>query len=650
MASRYEYVPLKPASRETRLLEFIADEATDQIRVRLIRADLDQLSARGGRDGAELNITYTALSYVWGAAENPVDIYIHNDDTTLSITQNLAQALQHLRHRADASLLWVDAICINQADEQERSRQVSLMCDIYRSATTVLVWLGADENNDGACLDYLDFIGSRVDYDWVLSKLRPNELGQADHETHLADISEPLAYDPFPSLYSLLSRPWFDRLWIRQEIFLAKRAIVVCGDTEISYETFRTAIACAQSKGFRNESNADQLFYSLLQRLKFVFDLLSPNLIGLPTLRHKLQYCNCTDPRDRIYGVLGLITGLRDIPIMIDYTLPVSEVYRGTVIDIIKHTNSLDILCSSELQGISSLPDLPSWVPDWPIPPTTSRSLNATVRSCTATFKAYAEPVGHQILRVAGIVTMPVRQATVSPIAKDPSVLGIANGIRETLKGVTLEADYVGGGSIAEAYCRTLCCGIHRDSYDPPIPGESSVQECQEAFEWILNGEGKCIPPKSESLFLYRYTRRCWIFGSGRSLLVTEEGRLGIVPQATQQGDQVAFLLGCSAPLILRPVAGSSRHKIVGQCYIDGQMMGEAIYGPLPSHCRPMSRQAASGGRFHDGFFNEDTGEFRMEHPSSDLVKKKLGVRSERDITIEQLKSLGVPIRYIDLE
>ncbi|KAH6857601.1 heterokaryon incompatibility, partial [Alternaria alternata] len=84
---------------------------------------------------------YTALSYVWGDAKHtkPIQLGYHQIPT---ITKNLEKALRHLRDRASERILWVDAICINQSDEEEKLSQVQSMGDVYRNAVEVRIWLG----------------------------------------------------------------------------------------------------------------------------------------------------------------------------------------------------------------------------------------------------------------------------------------------------------------------------------------------------------------------------------------------------------------------------------------------------------------------------------------------------------------------------
>jgi hypothetical protein len=94
-----------------------------------------------------VNPAYEALSYVWGEPVFSHFIQETSTNTILNITTNLNQALQAIRHKDTARVLWIDAVCINQTDLKEKGHQVALMGQIYHDATRVVIWLG--DSKDG---------------------------------------------------------------------------------------------------------------------------------------------------------------------------------------------------------------------------------------------------------------------------------------------------------------------------------------------------------------------------------------------------------------------------------------------------------------------------------------------------------------------
>jgi hypothetical protein len=87
---------------------------------------------------------YEALSYVWGERDFSATLRLQDGVKMMKITPNLAEALRRLRHTDQPRTLWVDQICMNQNDDQEKAQQVSMMARIYESAKQVLVWLGEE--------------------------------------------------------------------------------------------------------------------------------------------------------------------------------------------------------------------------------------------------------------------------------------------------------------------------------------------------------------------------------------------------------------------------------------------------------------------------------------------------------------------------
>lgn len=131
MATEYAYSPLPSGADDIRLLTLQPGNKADNLEIIIQHCSL--VTAAG---------QYDALSYVWGSTDNPVTITVRSalltEDSSLSVTQNLAVALKHLCSSNTPRTLWIDAICIDQKNMQERSEQVLRMNDIYRMATRVV--------------------------------------------------------------------------------------------------------------------------------------------------------------------------------------------------------------------------------------------------------------------------------------------------------------------------------------------------------------------------------------------------------------------------------------------------------------------------------------------------------------------------------
>ena len=147
---------------------------------------------------------YEALSYCWGGEEKPKSVSIISDQDQkstweLAVTENLYVALSHLRDFILPRVIWVDAVCINQTDGEEKMTQIQLMPAIYAKASRVIVWLGAAQDDSDEAFDLILSAANE-------SLNPPN--------TQLERARSPRALEQ--KIQQLLNRPWFSRIWVRK--------------------------------------------------------------------------------------------------------------------------------------------------------------------------------------------------------------------------------------------------------------------------------------------------------------------------------------------------------------------------------------------------------------------------------------------------
>ena len=177
--SLYPYSSLLPGPNSIRLLRLRPPkDETAPMKYQLFNYSLDESDKKPP--------PYEALSYVWGDPEKTLPIFI--DERRFNVTENLHAALRRLR---DCSIewVWVDAICINQRDRQERGHQIRSMAKIYGKANRVVVWLGEAANNSDRAFEEI--------------RARRKGLDFSDNEI----IQQ--------AVLGLLQRPWFRRIWVR---------------------------------------------------------------------------------------------------------------------------------------------------------------------------------------------------------------------------------------------------------------------------------------------------------------------------------------------------------------------------------------------------------------------------------------------------
>jgi hypothetical protein len=227
----------------------------------------------------------------------------------VEVTQNLATALVYLRHNSEPRVLWIDALSINQEDVEERSSQVARMADIYRLADRVVVWLGPENEEDRSteALCTLRFIGSQIEVEWNTYQMRATNQGDPAWAHRF--IPMPLDQNALSPLLTVFYRPWFERLWIQQEIALANdNALFICGHDSITRMQFTNAVFCIWTKVLKFDWDLTEIFH---ERLDLIYEMARSiynfNQRSVErTLRKQAGKLKCSDPR-KYFGRTNLL-------------------------------------------------------------------------------------------------------------------------------------------------------------------------------------------------------------------------------------------------------------------------------------------------------------------------------------------------------
>ncbi|KAI4862267.1 heterokaryon incompatibility protein-domain-containing protein [Hypoxylon rubiginosum] len=173
----------------------------------------------------ENQIKYEALSWCWGEEEEEFAIIIEQNDQPYKrrIKRDLALALKYLRKTNESRTVWIDSICINQKDDNERNHQVQMMSRIYTRAEQVCIWLGEGTEESNVAIRFI--------------KQEVMELNNFD-----SICSDKKYAHKWQALMMLMQRPWFSRRWMVQEISLARKAKIYCGPDKISWDDFAVAV------------------------------------------------------------------------------------------------------------------------------------------------------------------------------------------------------------------------------------------------------------------------------------------------------------------------------------------------------------------------------------------------------------------------
>ncbi|KAF4449244.1 HET-domain-containing [Fusarium albosuccineum] len=244
--------------------------------------------------------TYKALSYTWGGGENSRRILVNNHE--FEITANLYSALWHIRRSDEDVLLWVDAICINQKNDREKGHQVNQMGRVYSAAEEVLVWLGPPSNGDTEeliqSIDWIDINVSKAKIgrnsaDWasLCRHFMIQRLGSPGSHAYLAQRQ---------ALEELLKNRWFRRIWILQEVAMARSARIHCGSFSCPARTFGL-MPLVMELGVNQSTQA---VLDIMPRVRK--NTWWSSRRDLQHLLKKFARSRATDPRDMIYALLSM--------------------------------------------------------------------------------------------------------------------------------------------------------------------------------------------------------------------------------------------------------------------------------------------------------------------------------------------------------
>lgn len=591
-------------------------------------------------------LEYEALSYVWGTRTGEQKILVVEQASSsqkfIDVTENLHFALRYLRSESEGRILWVDAVCINQNDLVERGNQVRLMCSIYCNASRVLAWLGVDGDDSDTALDMIAELGRSVKkVNWKQTSISTNRLPQYSARR-------------WKSLMLLLRRKWFRRLWVRQEIYHARLAIVICGHKTIAWREFENGLYRLGTSDLEDTDLDDVDQQQLTSSLSIVF-LLCKHLFRRHTyesLRRFLRGIEWTDPRDTLYAVTHLLHA-NDYRLGVepDYTITTSEAFVKAARRKIECQRSLEILGTCELQT-GGTRGLPSWVPDWATQMKANRSFVPHWSSCAwiSAEAHYAnEPNGSPVLRAAGrriAILDSVQVIDFQDSALDHTE--IVEQMQRLRPDGSVEATYEAGGRILDAYCQIImsCCPRTSTEYD-----EGTRQALRDI--WLL-GELKDEDLTDSRLGIIR----CFLMSfAGRAYFTTVNDYIGIGYMGVKPGDVVVVLLGCSTPIILRQVGTRSageeaRWQVVGNCFVPGVMMGEAIHGPISSRYQAIDHESDKYELINGDSYALQDKTNGLLHTDPSQILNEMGIQHTRyqrdphvlDVSKDELDKAGVEL------
>lgn len=522
------YIPLEDQRKQVRVIVLEPGHGNAPIHCTLNQQPLD-------------GVSFEALSYTWGG-HRALRSQIYIDGRTFLVTRNVLHALQTLRHPEENRRLWIDQICINQADLVERSAQVQYcMSDVYRRASRVIVWLGASPN------------GLHAEFDSIL---------QATTYVETSSI-QPLLMEtkPLQKVRSILKRRWWDRMWVVQEVALAQTLILRCGEEEIDWDLFCEFVLRHQDM-YQLKSGTKQLLALRTRRE----NLLKQTLLELVLRFHGR---GVSDYRDSIFGLYSLAIE-EQFKIDVDYRRDYQDIYADFCVRTMKETGSLEILALADghvswsryiLKECSWLAYIDRRKPPkyaqafWGPDSETFSTLKFPAFNASGSSRANVNQHdgNGRWLCVQGHKASRIKTIGQSSLLMSRCFWNVVNAWSE-VAGIKEEGD-----PRVAAFWQTLMTGANG------------------ADESIMPEEGDLSPADVAKL-------TCPL----RRFFVTEDGSYGLGPGSIRVGDGIYILPGAAVPLILRRKDHKSLpeflyptqienippefYVLIGACYVHGRM------------------------------------------------------------------------------
>ncbi len=276
--SCFPYRPLSSRKHQIRLLRLLSPSSG---------ADLDD-GVKCSLETVRLDkkVSYRALSYTWGVPDPKSTIFIN--DAPFQVSKNLFDFLKAFRTRPEANdLLWIDQIAINQDDVPERNSQVAQMRTVYTLAKEVIVWLGPGSAEELCAAALIQKTAKLWKHDDTRAKLE-------SAETTL--------------LKTFAANPYFHRLWIVQEIILAKALQVLIGDRQLAWDDL-SKVYIEYSREIEDGPTSQITNMPAITRLaiaKIDHRGLEPSITNIEDHLYYFFSQECADPRDKIYGSVGM--------------------------------------------------------------------------------------------------------------------------------------------------------------------------------------------------------------------------------------------------------------------------------------------------------------------------------------------------------
>jgi hypothetical protein len=540
-------------------------------------------------------IQYESVSYVWGTDQRSCEIIC--DGRVLKITPNLCRVLRRVRFSAAPRTLWADSICINQEDLDEKSRQVTLMGHIYRSAERVLICMSLSGEEQGPNLvALLEYACGVIDTALLQINERVDEVKEKGGWSSewspypwdwfpFAAADAPIMSDPrWASVNALLEQEWFSRGWVVREAGLARQGLVLWGNTEFAWHDLMRVLVWRHRRAARTISiPAEDRFRSHLE----AYEAQHKDIIctfyqerawkpcSLLDYIHFARALQLKDPRDRVFAFLDLAEdSTQQLTIVPKYTDAPWKVYRDFAKSYVSAIGDVDLLHYVKHTEESLSTTYMTWAPDWSIAEhnfLSFMSTSADYPPLRSQAGRISEPklLNSTTLQVEGVVIDSV--AFVSDVLQSDTTTAAV--LFELWTSVRRLGAHYPSSYLIEAFFDALSvAGFYGDleewldvrrAYISMFERLSAGLETSGTIEW---------DPIEVSILEERNVHKLITSTTaGKRFMVTKRGCYGLAPAVSKEGDSCAIIFGCSCPCLLRETGIDDHSVYLGPSFVLGK-------------------------------------------------------------------------------
>jgi hypothetical protein len=516
--------------------------------------------------------TYQALSYVWGSSVRDKELVTPNG--IIPITTSLYKALIALRQSDQAIMVWVDAVCINQADYKEKAQQIRLLPEIFQACECTYAFLSEGDPAINQALEMLMQVRARAIREERKSYKGPAAGGKDRPIMSMWEGKRlPAPESPmWESVFALFTLPYFRRAWIIQEVVASPAIKFVCGTRLIGWNDLYAALQALNREVEMSEEEPElsdvRASWEPFMKLGVQREWEArQHRWCLITLLEHFRHAESTLSRDRFFTLVGLASDGNDTDFEPDYESSFHDIVLRFAYAFVRQGRGIQLLYRAGITSAEHESKFPSWIPDW----TVQRPVGLNDSSDSEfTFSACGPSSPH---------------VTLGPMPNDLSVDGYNMDVILAITTTSnteseWEEYFVEVDEMIDQAMLSDTLGPKEDlKWKVPVAAAPfTSRESYKAFrEYIADPLN--VPTNDGDYNAHKSYGEC-LQGTltGWKFVITKRGFAGVVPSFSQVDDVVAIMKGGCVPFLLRE--SGEKWRLVGECFVHGIMKGEGLWLP----------------------------------------------------------------------